>query len=128
MRSRLSAAIGAAALLVITGCTATDAATTAPPATPPAVLEVPAVASGEAFTPVVGEVLAPPQLVPASDGLTHLAYELVLTNVLGQQVTIDSIVVHGDGSEDALMQLSDEKRSASSATRETVTCPTCIFT
>lgn len=106
MRLPTFAILAAAALLILSGCTATDAAPTAQLATPPA---VPPVASGENFTPIVGAVLAPPLVVPGSDGLTHLAYELVLTNVLGQPVTIDSIVVHGDGSGDALMRLSDDE-------------------
>lgn len=40
----------------------------------------PAAASPERFTPVVASVVAPPQPVEASDGRTHLAYELLLIN------------------------------------------------
>ncbi|HEV2727011.1 MAG TPA: hypothetical protein VGV34_01890, partial [Solirubrobacterales bacterium] len=37
-------------------------------------------AAPERFTPVVANVVAPPQPVEASDGRTHLAYELLLIN------------------------------------------------
>ncbi|HEX6601000.1 MAG TPA: M23 family metallopeptidase [Solirubrobacterales bacterium] len=37
-------------------------------------------APAERFTPVVASVVAPPQPVEASDGRTHLAYELLLIN------------------------------------------------
>lgn len=53
----------------------------------------------EVFTPIVGSALAAPLIVPATDGATHLAYELLLTNVLGQPVTIDAVTVEGDGAE-----------------------------
>ena len=44
-------------------------------------------------TPVVGRVLAAPIPVPATDGKTHLAYELQLTNMLDQEVTLTSVDV-----------------------------------
>ena len=44
-------------------------------------------------TPLVGSVLAPPVPVPATDGKVHLAYEVQLTNVLAQEVTLASLVV-----------------------------------
>jgi hypothetical protein len=44
-------------------------------------------------TPVVADVLAPPVPVPATDGKVHLAYELKLTNVLDQEVTLTSVGV-----------------------------------
>jgi Peptidase family M23 len=40
---------------------------------------------------VIGSVLAPPRPVPATDGKLHLAYELVLTNTLPQQITLTSL-------------------------------------
>ncbi|HUO38221.1 MAG TPA: M23 family metallopeptidase, partial [Mycobacterium sp.] len=43
------------------------------------------------LTPVIGSVLAPPTPVAATDGKLHLAYELVLTNTLPQQVTLTSL-------------------------------------
>jgi len=44
-------------------------------------------------TPVVANVLAEPVAVPATDGKVHLAYEVQLTNVLAQEVTLTSLVV-----------------------------------
>jgi len=44
-------------------------------------------------TPLIGSVLAPPFPVPATDGKVHLAYEVQLTNVLAQEVTVTSLVV-----------------------------------
>lgn len=50
-----------------------------------------------AFTPVIGSVVAEPVPVPGTDGKTHLAYEVRLSNMLGQEVTLNSIdVVSGD--------------------------------
>lgn len=43
-------------------------------------------------TPLIGSVLAPPVPVPATDGRVHLAYEVLLTNVLSQEVTLTSLV------------------------------------
>ena len=47
-------------------------------------------------TPVLAEVLAQPIAAPATDGRVHLAYELLLTNVTDQDVTLDSLVVKAD--------------------------------
>ncbi len=44
-------------------------------------------------TPVVANVLAAPVPVPATDGRVHLAYEVELTNVLAQEVTLTSLIV-----------------------------------
>jgi hypothetical protein len=46
-----------------------------------------------AATPLLAEVLAPPIPVPATDGKVHLAYELQLTNALGQDLTVSSVAV-----------------------------------
>jgi hypothetical protein len=46
-----------------------------------------------ALTPVLAAAVAAPVPVPATDGKTHLAYELQLTNVLTQDVTITSVKV-----------------------------------
>ncbi|HEX7824324.1 MAG TPA: M23 family peptidase, partial [Mycobacterium sp.] len=46
-----------------------------------------------AATPLLAEVLSPPIPVPATDGKVHLAYELQLTNALGQDVTVTSVSV-----------------------------------
>jgi hypothetical protein len=42
---------------------------------------------------LVASVLAPPVPVPATDGRVHLAYEVIVTNVLAQDVTLNSVVV-----------------------------------
>src|SRR6476660_5811057 len=47
-----------------------------------------------ASTPVLAKVVAAPVPVPATDGKTHLAYELQLTNTLNQEVTLTSVAVH----------------------------------
>jgi len=44
-------------------------------------------------TPIVASVIAAPIPVPTTDGKTHLAYELELTNVLAQDVTLTSLTV-----------------------------------
>lgn len=54
---------------------------TSPPSTPPAA------------TPLLARVLAAPIPVPATDGRTHLAYELLLTNSMDQNVTVSSVAV-----------------------------------
>ncbi|KAA0086401.1 M23 family peptidase [Mycolicibacterium sp. P9-64] len=46
-----------------------------------------------AATPLLAEVIAPPIPAPATDGKVHLAYELQLTNALGQDVTVTSVAV-----------------------------------
>lgn len=46
-----------------------------------------------AVTPVLARSVADPIPVPATDGRVHLAYELVLTNVLSQNVTLTSLAV-----------------------------------
>ena len=65
------------------GTPQSPSATTSP--TPP---EVPV-----AFTPILAKVVAAPIPVPATDGKTHLAYELELTNTLDQEVTLTSVSV-----------------------------------
>jgi hypothetical protein len=42
---------------------------------------------------LIGSVLAPPVPVPTTDGRVHLTYEVQLTNVLAQEVTLTSLVV-----------------------------------
>jgi hypothetical protein len=97
-RTRTAAAVFGA-IAVIAGCgqtsetppeTTTSAPTTTASATPggPRRGPEPSVA-----TPVVANVIAAPVPVPASDGKVHLAYEIQLTNVLAQEVTLTSLVV-----------------------------------
>lgn len=42
-------------------------------------------------TPVIASVVADPIPVPATDGRTHLAYELMLTNTMSGNVTLNSV-------------------------------------
>jgi peptidase M23-like protein len=67
--------------------TASQSTSSEPPPTP-SIDAQPAAA-----TPLLAEVIAPPIPVPATDGKVHLAYELRLTNALGQDVTVTSVTV-----------------------------------
>jgi len=66
---------------------------TTPVTTPPA----PAATGESSFTPITAQVLAAPIPVPTTDGRIHLAYELVLTNAVSQNITITSIEARGGG-------------------------------
>jgi Peptidase family M23 len=60
-----------------------------------------------AITPVLANVVSAPVPALSTDGRTHLAYELALTNTLGQEVTLTSVTVRaGDQS---LLTLSGDK-------------------
>ncbi|MGK2867045.1 MAG: M23 family metallopeptidase [Mycobacterium sp.] len=80
--------------MALTGCSpSTEPAgtetTSAPsPAPPSSTAAAPPVA-----TPLLARVVAAPVPVPATDGRTHLAYELLLINSMNQDVTIDSLQV-----------------------------------
>ena len=98
MRIRTAAAFFGAVTL-IAGCSQSDetppGTTTSAPATTASAAPAeprrgpePSVA-----TPVVANVLAAPVPVPATDGKVHLAYEVELTNVLAQEVTLTSLIV-----------------------------------
>lgn len=90
------AAVSAVAILTVAACTDTAKTTVTAPttvtvtATPTSAANQPA-----AFTPVIGSVVAAPVPVRATDGKTHLAYEVRLTNMLGQEVTVNSVDVEG---------------------------------
>jgi hypothetical protein len=66
------------------GTTKTTAATSSP---------VPSAPGATVLTPIVGAVICAPIPVPATDGKVHLAYELTLTNTLGQDLTLTSVAV-----------------------------------
>ena len=54
-------------------------------------------------TPLLARAVAAPIPVPATDGRTHLAYELLLTNSMDQDVTVNSLQVRtADGAEPLL--------------------------
>lgn len=87
------------------GSTTTESST--PAASPQSSSAAPAPSLPPAeFTPMVAAVVAAPIPVLATDDKVHLAYELQLTNVLGSDVTIDSVAVK-DG-DDTLMTLAGE--------------------
>ncbi|GEM_PF-1265052 len=67
-------------------------------------------ATTEAFTPIIARALSEPIATPASDGRTHLAYELQLTNTLSQTVALDGITVSSDAGE--LLTLADRELAA----------------
>ncbi len=70
---------------------------TPPPSPSASVTASPAPPGQAVLTPVIGSVLAPPIPVPATDGKVHLTYELELTSVLQQEVTLTSLAaVAGD--------------------------------
>jgi hypothetical protein len=83
----LAAILGVA---LVAGCSSSPGhpAQSAEPSPAPSTAVEPAAA-----TPLLAEVLSPPIPVPATDGKVHLAYELQLTNALGQDVTVSSVAV-----------------------------------
>ena len=93
-RTRLLIPVLFAAIVMVSGCTA---APSPQPEPSPAASAPAASAPAEAFTGVLGSVLGVPQPVPATDGRIHLAYELLLSNVLSQSATVESVTVRGDG-------------------------------
>ncbi|PXX05178.1 peptidase M23-like protein [Mycolicibacterium moriokaense] len=58
-------------------------------------------------TPLLASVIAPPIPVPATDGKVHLAYELFLTNVLSQELTLTSLDVRA--SDTTLLSLAGDR-------------------
>jgi hypothetical protein len=90
MRGRTSSVLFAIAALTVACTSSTEtpsASTTSTPASPtpgtgPTVI-----------TPLIASAVAAPIPVPATDGKVHLAYELQLTNVLNQEVTLTSVDV-----------------------------------
>jgi hypothetical protein len=65
------------------------AACSSDPAPPPVTDEGPT----PMLTPLIGSPVADPVATPATDGRTHLAYELVLTNTLSGAATLNSLTV-----------------------------------
>ncbi|MGH3675431.1 MAG: M23 family metallopeptidase [Mycobacterium sp.] len=79
-------------------------------ATTSAASPAPTPAAGPAVaTPVVADVIAAPIPVPGTDGQFHLAYELKLTNVLAQEVTLTSVEVRAGNQ--TLLNLSGDRLS-----------------
>lgn len=95
MQTRTTAAVFGALLLLLSGCTTSSepqvaSTTSTSPPTGAGPIRGP---QQPVVTPLVGSVLAAPVPVPATDGKVHLAYEVQLTNVLAQEVTLTSLVV-----------------------------------
>lgn len=74
----------------------------APAAAPSDAVQLPVVA-----TPVLARVVSAPIPTPSTDGKTHLAYELELTNALDQEVTLTSVEVRAG--DQTLLTLSGDK-------------------
>jgi len=91
--------------LVLSGCSSDDASSSTNNATPAE--QTTTSSEEEVFTPLVASVLADPLPVPATDGLTHIVYELFLTNTIGQPITINALSVLGDDEE--MMRLTGEQ-------------------
>ncbi len=89
MRMRTAAAVFGV-LVLVAGCSTSTESTSTTTAAPAGPLRGP---EPPMATPIVASVLAAPVPVPASDGKVHLAYEIQLTNVLAQEVTLTSLVV-----------------------------------
>ncbi|WP_418888598.1 M23 family metallopeptidase [Mycolicibacterium neoaurum] len=78
----------------------TGTATASPTPTPVPPAEAPVA------TPVLARAVAAPVPVPATDGRTHLAYELLLTNAMDQDITVDSLQVRAGAAGESLLTLS----------------------
>ncbi|MCD2190767.1 M23 family metallopeptidase [Actinomycetospora soli] len=109
-RGGRAAAVGAllAAVLFLAACGGSGPASAPPPSSaPPGAGQdgpfggpsSPDVVPGgtSVFTPVAASVLDAPIPVPATDGRVHLAYELVLGNILSSPATITGLEVLADG-------------------------------
>jgi hypothetical protein len=100
-------AVTSIAALVLSGCTGPSGpsapTTTTPEASPPAQYDP----AQDAYSPVVVSVTNPPIPTPATDGRTHLAYELLLINASSSPATIESVESSADGI--TLQQLSGDE-------------------
>ncbi len=104
-RTRTIAAVLGALALTVASCsssTENSQETTASATAASETAELPV-----ALTPVIASVVAAPVPAPATDGKTHLAYELLLTNTLPQEVTLTAVAV-GAGDQ-TLLTLSGDK-------------------
>jgi hypothetical protein len=53
--------------------------------------------AGDQLTPVITSIVAAPHPALGTDGRVHLAYELLLLNVISSDVTVTGITITGDG-------------------------------
>jgi hypothetical protein len=108
-----SFALAVALPLLAAACTAGPPSTAPPSTTPPAGTsssappEVPpgGIDPSTRFTPLTATTLTPPSPVTGTDGRTHLAYELVLTNLSATNVRLDELQVLDAGSRQVLLSL-----------------------
>lgn len=112
--SVLTAVLAAATL--VTACATTTGSGTAPASSEAATPTVPpgGIDPATVFTPLVSSTLTTPAPVPGTDGRTHLAYELVLTNATAANVRIDSVDVLDAGDQAVLLSLSGPQLTANS--------------
>jgi hypothetical protein len=61
------------------------------------------------ITPLVAQVIAPPHVVPGSDGKRHIVYELAVTNITGGNVRLDKIQVIDPASKATLAVLGPDE-------------------
>jgi hypothetical protein len=106
--TRAVAAVVGALTLTVAGCSSTaldkfDSTAESPSATTGSVTAQ----AQPVATPVVADVVAAPIPVPGTDGKVHLAYELKLTNVLDQEVTLTSVGVRAG--DQTLLNLSGDR-------------------
>lgn len=92
--ARTVAAVLGGLALTLASCSSAGQSHDAPQTSSPAAGSMPDVPV--AVTPVLASAVNSPVPAPATDGKTHLAYELQLTNVLSQDVTITSVNVVAD--------------------------------
>jgi hypothetical protein len=90
-RTRIVVSVMGVLILAVAACSPAEHshdATQTPSAAASSTSDVPV-----AVTPVIAQVVSAPVPAPATDGKTHLAYELQLTNTLGQEITLTSVAV-----------------------------------
>jgi hypothetical protein len=107
----LAAVLGALALTLASCSSSTESPSAESPqqtaASPSSTTNSETIDVPVAVTPVIASVVAAPVPVLATDGKTHLAYELALTNTLGQEVMLTSVAVHAG--DQTLLNLAGEQ-------------------
>jgi Peptidase family M23 len=108
---RTTAAVFSVALIASCSQPSESPPSPSPTPTPPSAVATPnpqtPPAQPAVLTPLLASVVAPPIPVPATDGHVHLAYELQLTNVLPQELTLTSLAVVAG--EQTLLTLSGDR-------------------
>lgn len=95
-RGVVAAAIGSAVLLAVVGCSS-DPSSTGQSSTASSSAAASNSADTDVITPVTATAVDDPIPVVGSDGATHLAFELVLTNVTPDMVAVRSLEVSASG-------------------------------